>query len=94
MRESGWLTLEASLWKLVLAPLVTVALAVALGVHSAELGVLYLLVAAPVAAASYIMVTAAGGNGTLAANIVVTSTLLSLLTVTLGLALLQRYGLI
>ncbi len=92
LRESGRLALEVSVWKLVLSPLATVLVALVLGVHSAELGVLYLLVAAPVAAASYIMVMAAGGNGPLAANIVVVSTLLSILTVTLGLALLQVTG--
>ena len=93
LRGAGWLTLEAAAWKLVLAPALGVAVAVGLGIHGAELGVLFLLMAAPVAAASYIMVMAAGGNASLAANIVVLSTLLSAFTLTLGLALLQWFGL-
>ena len=92
LRESGLLMLEASAWKLLVAPLVVIALAVWMGVHSAELGVLFLLTASPVASASYIMVAAAGGNGALAANIVVASTLLSLFSITAGLALLQVLG--
>jgi predicted permease len=92
LRESGWLTLEASFWKLLVTPAVTMGVAVALGVHSAELAVLFLLVAAPTAAASYIMVMGAGGNGALAANVVLLSTLLSMVTLTVGLALLQWYG--
>jgi predicted permease len=92
LRESGLLTLEASAWKLLVTPLVVVVLAAWMGVHSAELGVLFLLTASPVATASYIMVAAAGGNSALAANIVVASTLLSLPSITLGLAALQVLG--
>jgi predicted permease len=92
LRESGLLTLEASVWKLLVTPLAVVGLAAWMGVHSAELGVLFLLTAAPVASASYIMVSAAGGNGALAANIVVASTLLSLPSITVGLAVLQVLG--
>jgi predicted permease len=92
LRESGWLTLEATAWKLLVTPAVAVAVAIAMGVHSAELGVLFLLLASPVSAASYIMVAAAGGQAGVAANIVVLSTLLSIFTLTLGLATLQAGG--
>jgi predicted permease len=94
LRNTGWLTLETSLWKLLVAPGVAVAIGLAMGVHSAELGVLFLLLASPVATTSYIMVMAAGGNGGLAANIVVLSTLLSTVSMTLGLAILQWSGLV
>jgi len=92
LRSSGLLTLEACIWKLLLAPAVGVVIAVVMGVHGAELAVLFLLLASPAAAASYIMVMAAGGNGALAANIVVVSTLMSAFTLTLGLAILQWWG--
>lgn len=92
LRDSSSLTLEATAWRLLVGPLVAIAVAVSMGVHSAELGVLFLLMSAPPAAAGYIMVMAAGGNGPLAANIVVIGTLLSSLTITLGLALLQTFG--
>jgi hypothetical protein len=94
LHGAGVLTLEATLWKLLVTPLLSVAIAVAMGVHGAELGVLFLLLASPVAAASYFMVIASGGNGTTAANIVVVSTLFSSVTLTLGLGLLQIAGLV
>lgn len=94
LHGASLLTLEATVWKLLVAPALSVAIAIAMGVHSAELGVLFLLLASPVAAASYIMVVASGGNGAMAANIVVISTLFSSITLTLGLALLQQAGLV
>jgi len=94
LRASSVLTLEATLWKLLVAPVLSVAIAVAMGVHGAELGVLFLLLASPVAVASYIMVMAAGGNGPLAADMVVSTTLFSSITLTLGLTLLQYLGLV
>ena len=92
LRGSGWFTLEASLWKLLVTPLVGLLVAIPMGIHGAELAVLFLLQASPVAAASYIMVMAAGGHHGLAAKLVLVSMLCSLLTVTLGLALLQAMG--
>lgn len=94
LRHTGWLTLETSLWKLLLTPALTVAIAAALDVQGKALGVLFLLLASPVATASYIMVMAAGGNGAAAANIVVVSTLLSTVTVTIGFTALQLLGMV
>lgn len=92
-RHASSLTLEAVGWRLLVGPAVSVLLALLLGIRGDELGVLFLLLASPVAVASFVMVIAAGGNGTLAANIVVLSTLVSSLTVTVGLALLRGLGL-
>ena len=94
LRKSSQETIEACAWRLVLAPVLAVLLAVVLGVRGVELGVYYLLVGGPAAAASFVMVVAAGGNGTLAANIVVLSTIASSVTVTVGMFLLQALGLI
>jgi predicted permease len=94
LRQSARETLEASIWKLLIMPLLSVSLALAMGVRGPELGVLFLLLAAPTAAASFVMVVAAGGNGSLAANIVLLTTLASTLTVTTGLVLLRWLGLV
>ncbi|MCX2981599.1 AEC family transporter [Halieaceae bacterium IMCC14734] len=94
LRESGRATLDASVWRLVVAPLITVLIALAWGVRGEELGVLFLLLAGPVATASFVMVVAVGGNGALAANIVLVTTLLSLPSITLGMAVLQAAGLL
>lgn len=88
------ITWEASLWRLLVSPALGVALAFALGVEGEALGVLYLLLATPVAISSYVMVVAARGDGVLAANITVLTTLLSIVTVTLGFFLLSMLSLV
>jgi predicted permease len=58
-----------------------------------EIGILFLISATPTAAASYVMTRAMGGDSTLAANIIATTTLGSLLTTSFGIALLNYGGL-
>ncbi len=94
LRHSGTLAWEATLWRLCIAPFVGVLLALTMGVRGEVLGVLFLLLSAPVAAASFVMVVAVRGDGNLAANIIVLSTLLSCLTVTVGFGVLAALGLI
>jgi predicted permease len=94
LARAGSLTWEASLWRLCIAPLLAVLIALSLGVRDEPLGVLFLLLATPVAASSHVMVAAARGDGTLAANIIVLTTLLSLVTITLGFFLLSMLGLV
>jgi len=93
LRGTGLIAWEAAAWRLCVGPLLTVLLAVAMGVRDEPLGVLFLLISSPVAAASFVMVIAAKGDGVLAANIVVLTTLLSLLTVTVGFFLLSLFAL-
>ena len=94
LRDSGTLAWEATAWRLLLGPALAVALALILGVRGEPLGALFLLVATPAAASGYIMVVAARGNAVLAANIVVLSTVLSALTVPIGLFLLALLSLV
>lgn len=94
LRGAALITWEATLWRLCLAPALGVGVALALGVSGKQLGVLFLLLSSPVAASSFVMVVAARGDGVLAANIVVLTTLLSLLTVTLGFFTLSLFGLV
>ena len=84
---------EATAWRLCVGPLLAVLLAMALGVRDVPLGVLFLLMSSPVAAASFVMVVAAKGDGVLAANIVVLTTLLSIITLTAGFFLLTLFSL-
>lgn len=92
--RAGALTWEASLWRLCVAPLAGVLLALFMGVRGEQLGVLFLLLATPVAASSHVMVIAARGDGVLAANIVVLTTALSLVTITVGFFLLSVFSLV
>jgi predicted permease len=94
LRGAGAITWEATFWRLCVGPALGVALALALGVQGEPLGVIFLLLASPVAASSFVMVVAARGDGVLAANIVLLTTLLSLFTVTLGFFALSLFGLV
>ena len=92
--QAGALTWEASLWRLCIAPLLGVLLALSMGVRDEQLGVLFLLLATPVAASSHVMVIGARGDGVLAASMVVLTTALSLLTITAGFFLLSAFSLV
>jgi predicted permease len=94
LRSSGPLAWESTAWRLLVAPALTVLIAIPLGVENEALGVLFLLVATPAAASGYVMVVAARGDGVLAANIVVLTTLFSILTITLGFFALSLMGLV
>jgi len=94
MRHSSftsWLTVGM---KMVVVPLLMVVLAMAFGFSGMELGIVFLMASAPTATASYVMVQAMRGNGVLAANIVVLSTLVSVVTVSVGIVVLRGMELI
>ncbi|GAB3107115.1 AEC family transporter [Aestuariicella hydrocarbonica] len=78
------LLLKTASLKLVLMPVIGILLVLLMGVQGQPLGVVFLLMASPTAAASFVMTKAYGGNAALAANIVVFTTLGSLLTISLG----------
>ena len=63
------------------------------GFRGIELGILFLLSSSPSASAGYIMARAMNGNAILAANIIVLTTIFSLLTTSLGVTLLGAVGL-
>lgn len=84
----------AALFKLGLVPLLLTAGGLWVGLRGMELGVLLLMGSAPTAAASYVMVRSMGGNAALAANIIVITTLGSLLTTSISVTLLKGLGLL
>tara|TARA_R110001599_G_scaffold16762_3_gene67881 strand:- start:3618 stop:4568 length:951 start_codon:yes stop_codon:yes gene_type:complete len=86
--------LMSTVCKLVLVPLLLIAGGVALGFRGVELGVLALMSSAPAAAASYVMVRAMGGNSALAANIIVLTTVGSLITTSVWMLALRSLGLL
>ncbi len=94
LKSSSSVSSMAVIAKLIIAPIVIMYPAYLLGFAPIDLGILFLMVSSPTAAASYIMVQAMGGNGRLAANIVVISTLASVISVSVGLALLKQMGIV
>lgn len=93
-KNSSTASMVAVLIKLIITPVVLVFLAYLVGIEKLDLGVLFLMISAPSAAAGYVMVQGMGGNGRLAANIVVISTLASVVTVSAGLVILKMLSLI
>lgn len=86
---AGW----ASIMRLCLIPAAFTLGAALLGFSHLELGILFLISATPTAAASYVMTRAMGGDSVLAANIIATTTLGSLVTTSLGATLMNYLGL-
>ncbi|WP_246140162.1 AEC family transporter [Geothermobacter ehrlichii] len=82
----------ASLCKLLIMPLVTAAVLVALNVGGLDLTVGLLLAGAPAATANYIMAAELKGDAELAGTIVMLSTLASAASYTLMLLLLRSFG--
>ncbi|MCK5912690.1 MAG: AEC family transporter, partial [Desulfuromusa sp.] len=80
--------------KLLFVPLIITTGGILLGLRGEELGVLYLMCAAPTAAVSYPMTQALGGNHHLAAAIIAATSLGSLFFTTLGIFLLRSFQLI
>lgn len=91
-------TSQSSFWagltKVVLLPLFTVPVAMLLGYNEMELGVVFLMMSCPTAAASFVMAKASGGSGELAANIIVLTTLATLPAVSFGLFAMRMSGVI
>ena len=92
---------EASLYafissgiKLIVLPLIGTFLAFELGFRGQDLGILFILFACPTAIVSFIMADAMGANSKLAGNIVLITTLGSIITITIGLFLLKEFSLI
>lgn len=94
VKRSSKLALDASLWKIVWLPALGVLGGFALGFRGAELGILFLFLGSPGAAASFVMTKAVNGNAQLSANIIVITTFASLFTISAGVFLLTALGLI
>lgn len=92
LRDSGKLAISASLVKMVWLPIAGTLGGWLCGFRGAELGILFLYIGSPTAAASYVMARAANGNHQLAASIIVITTLAAAITTNIGIFLLQWGG--
>lgn len=79
--------------KLVVFPAIGIAGAVMLGIRDVQLIAVTLMVAAPIALASYAMASSMGGNGKLAGELVVVTTIASCFTIPIFLFILKTNGL-
>jgi predicted permease len=93
MQKDITIAMISSVGKLIFIPVIITFGGYLLGYRGMELGVLFLMSSAPSASASYIMVRAMGGNATLAANIIVITTIASLLSTSIGVTVLRSLSL-
>jgi predicted permease len=93
-RDNQALVVTAALLKLVVLPVAAVAAGLAAGLRGPDLGLLFFMMAAPTAAASYVMARQMTDQGSMAAEIVAITTAGSLVTVTAGLAALRALALV
>ncbi|MBP2281116.1 putative permease [Psychrobacter sp. PL19] len=92
MLSPSGLSMQASIGRIVIAPLLAIAVGLGFGLTGVHMGVLFLMVASPTAAASYVMAKAMGGNDILAANILAFTTVVGLFGMAIGAALLRGMG--
>lgn len=85
-------SMQASIGRIVVAPIVAVIMGVGFGLSAVQFGVLFMMVASPAAAASYVMAKAMGGNAILAANILAFTTVFSMIGMAVGMAILRILG--
>ncbi|WP_230658935.1 AEC family transporter [Psychrobacter sp. I-STPA10] len=92
MLHLSGLSMQASIGRIFIAPVLAVIVGLLFGLQAVHFGVLFLMVASPTAAASYVMAKALGGNDVLAANILAFTTVFSMLGMAVGVALLRGIG--
>ncbi|WII96227.1 AEC family transporter [Moraxella haemolytica] len=88
------LSMQASIGRIIIAPLLAVLVGILLKLSPVQFGVLFVMVASPAAAASYVMVKAMGGNDVLAANILAFTTVVGMIGMAVGMAWLRILALV
>ena len=94
LKNASGLAFTSSAIKIILIPLVLVFGAYEVGFRNTDLGILFILFSCPTAVVSFIMAEAMGCNSRLAGNIVVISTIGSIVTISAAIILLRSIGLI
>lgn len=91
----NWMELLAVIiGRLLVVPVIFVVLSVLLGYRDKELFALFIMYASPTAVASFSMAESMGGDGELAGQIVVFTTVISLVTCTIGIFIMKVLNLV
>lgn len=86
--------LFGSLGKLIITPLIIISISIAIGIRGVYLGCILAAMASPVAVSSFTMAKEMDGDADLAAQLVIITTLLSLITIFLWVFVLKSLGFI
>jgi len=93
LKETSRSLFEAVALKTLLLPILMTLTALLVGYRGAELGTLFIYFASPTATSAFVMAVAMGANKELTAGIIALSTLTAMITVSIGLCLIQYSGL-
>lgn len=94
LQRTSFITLGASIIKLLVAPIVATIIGYSIGYMGTDLGIIFILFACPTAIVSYIFAETMTEHGELAGNIVIITTLVSSITIPIGLMILTYLNLI
>lgn len=94
VKRASKMAFSASILKIIVTPLVLTYAAYWFNYSGADIGIMFILFACPTAIVSFVMAEAMGGNSKLAGNIILISTLGSILTISAGLYILKSSRLI
>ena len=94
LKKASKLSFAAMFNKIVIFPILAVLTGVFLHFDSNQLVILFILFASPTAIASFIMADAMGSNSKLASDIIVLTTLFSIITLSTGIILMKYYSVI
>jgi malonate transporter and related proteins len=94
IKKASGLAFSASVIKIIIIPIVLTYGAYLLGFRGDDLGIMFVIFECPTAIVSFIMAEAMGANSKLAGNIVLISTIGSVITFALGIIILKSLGLI
>ena len=94
LTKDSLLTVVPTILKLIIFPAGTTLAAYLMNYNNMDLGIIFILFSCPTAIASFVMAEAMGANSRLAGNILLLTTLASVVTMTIGLFILRENGLI
>lgn len=94
VKRASKIAFSASVLKIIITPLLLTYFAYLFNYSGVDIGIMFILFACPTAIVSFVMAEAMGGNSKLAGNIILISTLGSILTISTGLYILKSGRLI
>jgi len=94
LQNTSFITLGALIMKLLVSPLIATTMGYLIGYTGIDLGIIFIIFACPTAIMSFVLADSMTPHGELAGNIVLTTTLVSAITIPVGLMILTYLNLI
>ena len=94
VKREGRLMRTSLFFKLIFGPLVMTTLAIFMGMNQEEIVTIYVLFGVPSAMNVFIVTKSMGGDDGIAANIIVSSVFLSVITMAIGIFMLRSFGVV